>query len=131
MPTIAQVSQAMQTVLTTVADTAARTTGLVQRASKLTGALFVQTLVFGFLAHPRSTRAQLATTAAALGVEITAQAIDQRLTEPAAHCLATVLDAAAATVLVTLRVGAEQGDVENGVRRLLTGPAAELGSVDE
>lgn len=100
MPTIAQVSQAMQTVLTTVADTAARTTGLVQRASKLTGALFVQTLVFGFLAHPRSTRAQLATTAAALGVEITAQAIDQRLTEPAAHCLATVLDAAAATVLV-------------------------------
>ena len=99
MATIAQVSQAMQTVLTTVADTAGRTSGFVQRASKLTGALFTQTLVLGFLADPHSTRQELAQTAAALGLTITPQGLDQRLTESGAACLLEVLDAAAATVL--------------------------------
>ena len=53
MGTIPQVCTAMQDVLTTVANAAARTTGFVQRASTLTGAGFVQALVFGFLANPR------------------------------------------------------------------------------
>ena len=56
MATIAQVSQAMQTVLTSVADSAARATGFVQRTSKLTGALFVQTLTLGFLSNPQASR---------------------------------------------------------------------------
>ena len=99
MTSIAQVSQAMQTVLTTVADTAARTTGFVQRVSKLTGALFTQTLVLGFLANPHATREELAQTAATLGLHISPQGIDQRMTETAAACLLTVLDEAAATVL--------------------------------
>ena len=99
MASIAQVSKAMQTVLTTVADTAARATGFVQRTSKLTGALFVQTLVLGFLSEPQSTREQLAQTAAALGLDISAQALDQRMTESGAATLLEVLDAAAATVL--------------------------------
>ena len=99
MATIAQVSQAMQTVLTTVADTAARATGFVQRASKLTGALFTQTLVLGFLANPDSTREELAQTAAALGLPITPQGLDQRMTEAGAATLLEVLDATAATIL--------------------------------
>ena len=99
MVTIAQVSQAMQTVLTTVADSAARESGFVQRASKLTGALFAQTLVLSFLANPASTREELAQTAAALGLTITPQGLDQRLSERGAACLLEVLDAAAATVL--------------------------------
>jgi hypothetical protein len=99
MASIAQVSQAMQTVLTTVADTAARATGFVQRTSKLTGALFTQTLVLGFLANPDATREELAQTAAALGVPITPQGLDQRMTETGAACLRDVLDAAAATAL--------------------------------
>src|SRR5262245_43692594 len=99
MVTIAQVSQAMQTVLTTVADSAARESGFVQRASKLTGALFTQTLVLGFLAEPQASREDLAQTAAALGLTISPQGLDQRLTESGAACLLEVLDAAAATVL--------------------------------
>lgn len=99
MATIPQVTQAMQTVLTTVADSAARASGFVQRASKCTGARFVQTLVFGFLSNPQASREQLAQTAAALDLTITPQALDQRLTEPAADCLEQVLHAAAGSVL--------------------------------
>jgi hypothetical protein len=41
----AQVAEALQEVLPTVADTAARRTGCVQRQGKFTGATPVQTLV--------------------------------------------------------------------------------------
>ena len=99
MASIAQVSQAMQTVLTTVADATARTTGFVQRVSKLTGALFTQTLVLGFLSSPQATREELAQTAATLGLTISPQGLDQRMSETAANCLLAVLDEAAATVL--------------------------------
>ena len=99
MVTIPQVCSAMQDVLTTVANAAARTTGFVQRASTLTGAGFVQALVFGFLANPRATRAELAATAAAVGCPVSAQAIDQRMTDAAADCLDQVLEAATTTML--------------------------------
>ncbi len=55
MDIISQVTTAMQTVLTTVADTAARATGFIKRKRKLTGASFVQTLVFGWLSNPAAT----------------------------------------------------------------------------
>jgi hypothetical protein len=89
----------MQTVLTTVADTAARATGFVQRTSKLTGALFTQTLTLGFLSNPQATRAELAQTAATLGLPISQQGLDQRMTESGAACLLAVLEAATTTVL--------------------------------
>jgi DDE family transposase len=115
MTSIARVSQAMQTVLTTVADTAARTSGFVQRASKLTGALFTQTLVLSFLADPDSTREDLAQTAAALGLQISPQAIDQRMTESAASLLLEVLDAAASTVLAADPIAIELFERFEGV----------------
>ncbi len=99
MATIPQVTQAMQTVLTTVADTAARATGFVQRCSKMTGALFTQTLVLGFLSNPQATREELAQTAACLGLSISPQGLDQRLSEVGAACLLEVLDAATTTLL--------------------------------
>ena len=99
MGTIPQVCTAMQDVLTTVANAAARTTGFVQRASPLTGAGFVQALVFGFLANPRATRAELAATAAAVGCPVSAQAIDQRMTDATADGLDQVLEAATTTLL--------------------------------
>src|SRR5690242_6111289 len=47
MDTIPQVAEAMQTILSDVAENAARTNGLIRRPKrvKLTGAQFVQTLV--------------------------------------------------------------------------------------
>ena len=49
MTTIAQLAQSLRTLFTTTADEIARRSGFVERCSKLTGALFAQALVFGWL----------------------------------------------------------------------------------
>jgi Transposase DDE domain len=97
--TIPQVARTMREILTATADTAARDTRFVQRTSPLGGATFSQTLVFGFLDNPQASLEELTQTAAALGVDITPQALDQRFTAPAAACLKQVLDAAIARVV--------------------------------
>ena len=96
---IPQVSQALQTVFTTVANTAARTTGFIRRQRQLTGSGFVQALVFGFLAHPAATLEHLAHSAANVGCIISPQGLEQRFTEAAATCLKTVLAAAVQQVI--------------------------------
>ena len=97
--TIPQVAAAMQRVLGPVADTAAQATGFVRRQSKLTGARFVQALVFGWLTRPQASLERLVQTAARLGVDVTRQALDQRFSPRAAACLEQVLAAAVRTVL--------------------------------
>ncbi len=99
MATIPQVAGAMQRILGPVAERAARATGLVQRASKLTGARFVQTLVFGWLAQPEARLSQLAQTAATLGVALSPQALDGRFGAASAACLREVLEAAVQVVV--------------------------------
>lgn len=94
MTTITQVVQAMQMVLTAVADQAAQAMGFVQRKSKLSGAKFSQTLVFGWLANPQATLEELAQTAATVGVKVSPQGLDQRFTRAAAAYLKHVLDEA-------------------------------------
>ena len=101
MDIISQVTRAMQTVLTTVADSAAVASGFLKRKRKLTGASMVQTLVFGWLANPQSTYDELAQTAGSVGISITRQGIEQRLTKPATEMLKTTLDAAAEQVLAS------------------------------
>jgi hypothetical protein len=100
MTSIAQMCTQWQTLLTTTAAACERESGFVQRRSKLTGPLFVQTLVFGWLAHPDATLEQLAQTAALLGVRISAQGLAQRFTPAAAKELRQVLEAAVAQVVV-------------------------------
>lgn len=99
MTTIAQVATTMQEILGPVADRAARATGFVQRESKLTGAAFVQMLVFGWLAQPQASLSQLAQTAATIGVPITPQGVDDRFTPAAADCLREVLERAVRAVI--------------------------------
>jgi hypothetical protein len=89
----------MREILTTTADDTARTTRFVQRTSPLSGATFRQTLVFGFLGNPQATLEELTQTAAALGVAISPQALDQRFTVSAAACLHQVLLTAIARVI--------------------------------
>jgi hypothetical protein len=99
MATIADVAAVMQAVLTTTADAAARETGFVRRRSKLGGAQFVQTLVFGWLADAQASLEALSQTAAALGVRVSPQGLDQRFTVAAAACLRRVLAAAVGTLV--------------------------------
>ena len=99
MTTVAELTQALQTLFTTTADRLARRTGFVQRTSKLTGAAFVQALVFGWLANPQASVEGLAQAAAAVGVAISAQGLDQRFTEASAVFLEGMLTAAVQTVI--------------------------------
>lgn len=92
MTTLPQVATAMQTVLTTKADAAGRQSGFVQRPTraKLTGSVFTQTLVLGLLANPDASLEALTETAARIGVDISAQALDQRFSPAGASCLKQV-----------------------------------------
>jgi hypothetical protein len=94
MTTIAQLAEILQELLTSTADQIARKTGFVQRESKLSGALFSQTLVFGWLADANATLEGLAQTAAAAGVAITAQGLDNRFNPAAAECMQRILERA-------------------------------------
>jgi hypothetical protein len=94
MSSVSQLCQTFQTVLTTVADHAAQATRFVQRQSKLTGAKFAPTLVFGWWDNPDATYEQLTQTATGLGVPITAQRLDHRFTPAAANCLKQLLESA-------------------------------------
>jgi hypothetical protein len=93
MSIIPQVSQAMQTVLTTTTATAAATLAYVKRPdrAKFTPSTLVQTLVYGWLAHPTATVEHLAQMAGRLGVDVSPQAIDQRFTDTTADLLHQVL----------------------------------------
>lgn len=64
----------LQTLLTTEAEQAARHSGCVRRQRKLSAALFVQTLVFGWMHDPHASLDRLADFAADLGVDLTPQA---------------------------------------------------------
>jgi hypothetical protein len=115
METIPQVSEAMQNVLTTVADRAGRQTSFVQRQSKLSGSIFTQTLVFGLLATPQASLENLTQTTAALGVEISPQGLDQRFSREAALCLEQVLTSALRTVVTSDPVAIPLLERFNGV----------------
>lgn len=94
MTSLAELVPTLQTLLTTTADQAGRDSGLIQRVRAFTGATFVQTLVFGWLATPDATLENLAQTAAVRGVPVSAQAIADRFSPRSAACLAQVLAAA-------------------------------------
>lgn len=94
-----QVARHLQHVLTEVPETLGRASGFTQRQSKLTAAGFVQTVVLGWLAHPEATLAHLTQTAAARGVRISPQGLDQRFTPVATELVAGVLAAAVHTLV--------------------------------
>ena len=99
MVSVADLTATLQPLFTTVADQAARDSGFVQRVRTLTGAAFVQTLVFGWLGTPDASLSGLAQTAAACDTPLSRQGLDQRFTPQAADCLRRVLETALATVV--------------------------------
>jgi hypothetical protein len=91
MITIAQVSEAMQRVLTASAEKVAEESQLIQRRRKVTGANLSQTLVLGWLSNPQATLEELCQTGAAVGLEITPQGLEQRFTPEASRFLEGLL----------------------------------------
>jgi len=99
MCSVPQVADALHRVLHDRANDVARTSGFVQRTSKMTGALWVQMLVFTWLSKPQASLEEMAQTAAALGLHISAQGIQQRFSQAAATLLQEVLEAALGAVV--------------------------------
>lgn len=99
MTSIPELAGKMETVLTSVPNDNGRSTGFVQRNSKMTAAVFTQTLVLGWLHNPAATLEALTQTAASLGVDITPQGLDQRFSAGAAVLLRKVLESAVTQVV--------------------------------
>src|SRR3954454_23576231 len=100
MSTIPEIAALMRCILTQKADEIARFNRFVRRRDKpLTGARFVQTLVFTLLAKPPASLIDYCHTAAARGLVITEQGFDQNFTEPAADLLLGVLKLVAAVAV--------------------------------
>lgn len=95
MSRIPYVCAALYTVVTTLANSAARSTGFIRRHRQLTGASFVQALVFGALTNPATSIEQFAQAAGAAGTPMSPQGLAQRFTPQAAATLRQVLAAAA------------------------------------
>ena len=94
MPTLSHLPGALQNILLQAARQAGLESRFLLRRSKLSPEVFVQTLVFGWLANPAASLQQLAQTAALLGTNLSAQALDQRFNSKSAHGLKLVLEAA-------------------------------------
>ncbi len=100
MSSIAQVSGAMQRVLTVRAKELERETNFVQRSTaQLDGPIFVQTTVFGWMDTPEASYPQLRHVAASLGVSVSSQAVEQRFGTESATLLREVLQEAVGEVL--------------------------------
>src|SRR3954452_16506871 len=93
MTTIPKLSRTPNEGLTERADALASVSGFVRRCSKVSGSVFVQTLVFGWLGTPTAGIGPLSRVAGALGVRITPQGLEQRFTKVAATYLQQVLAA--------------------------------------
>lgn len=76
-------SQQMQYFLGRGAEKLGRATGFVQRTSKMSGAVFAQTMIMGCLGEPEATLAELVQYSADAGVEISEAGLQQRLTDRA------------------------------------------------
>lgn len=99
MISIAQIAQALRTVLIDQAHHAATTHHLIKRKRRLDGAQFVQIVVGSFLAHPAGCYATMVALASDLGVIITPQGLCDRLNDSAVACLEQVLAATMQQVL--------------------------------
>jgi hypothetical protein len=99
MDTISQIIPAMKRVLRETANNKARSSEFIKSQVVLTGSLFAQSLVFGWMANPDSTLEELAQTATGLGAPISPQGLEQRFTPEAAEFLKQILETAVQEVI--------------------------------
>src|SRR5206468_2423918 len=92
--TVPQLAACLQPLFTSEADRLAHECHFVRRARKISGASFVQALVFGWLHDPAAPIEALADAAARDGRRVTPQALEQRLTPTAATFLRALFAAA-------------------------------------
>lgn len=89
-----QLAETLQYLMGEYSDQTARQTGFIQRQVKLSGAGFVQGLVFSWLQKPKASLGELSQSLASIAQGISPQALEQRFTPQAAELLLRVLDKA-------------------------------------
>lgn len=99
MDSIAQVEQALTTVLQERANVLARETGYIKRQRKFTGASLAQTLIFSWQAHPQASLEQLASMAETAAVSVSDTAVHKRFTPKGAEFLRRLLEELSAVVI--------------------------------
>lgn len=101
---VAELQPVLHDLFFDTAETLAREAGFCQRARKLTGPVFAQTLVFSLLQNPAATLEDFADTAEQLlDQPVSSQAVDQRFTPAAATFLHELLQEALNHSFASLR----------------------------
>jgi hypothetical protein len=99
--TITRVSKTLQTLFGAQADRIAKETGFIQRAVKVRGSNFAETLVFGFLNKPKMSYRQMSQSGALSGLQITAQGLEQKFGEGSAKFMQAMLEQAVSQLIKT------------------------------
>jgi len=89
---ITRMSRALHNTFGEVANKVGQATGFVQRRSKLTGSRFLQIWVLGFIQHPQASLNLLSQVAEDIGVSISKQGIQKRLTPSAVSFLKAMFE---------------------------------------
>jgi hypothetical protein len=92
-----RMSEYVQGLLTEAADEAEALSGYSQRVRKLSGRALAQTLILGWLNNPKASLNQLAQRAEQLGISISAQGLQERLTDRAVLLMAALFEASMKT----------------------------------
>lgn len=100
MESITRLSQVLRTLFFEDAPRLAKEQEVIKRQRCFSASSLLLVLVLGWLQHPLAGVSQLARFARTVGVKISKQALDQRLTFATAHWLRRVLEQAVANVLV-------------------------------
>jgi Transposase DDE domain len=96
---LGEIESYVQSLFHEKAEQWARSTGFVQRASKISGSTFAQTLVFGFLNQPEASYTDLQQRMELQGVHVSSQAIEERMTPEAAVLMSRLLEEMVAMVV--------------------------------
>lgn len=91
----------MQTILGPISDQMGDKTGFSQRRSKVSGSVFMQTLVFSSLVDPECRYSGLVSAALDAGVKVSKQGLAQRFSPASAEMARRVLDEAVQSVIAT------------------------------
>src|SRR3954464_8092435 len=103
MPILSKVARLLQTLLGPMAEEVGREVPVIKRHRKFSASTLAQTFILGSLARRRPSDEDLARMANRCGVEVTTQAIEQRVTRDMVTFLETLFRRA-----IQLRVRADQ-----------------------
>jgi hypothetical protein len=96
---LGEIESFVQSLLREKAERWERPTGFVQRRSKISGSVFAQTLVFGFLNQPEATYTDLQQMLELQKIHASSQAIEERMTPQAASLMRHLLEEIVAMVI--------------------------------